>query len=538
MLVLKDKKALIYKLHNPARITTVIPTAKLVKHNGHPLVAVPHRPDEVRVLRQLGFTAPDPIKTYYHWPGKYKPFNAQIESASFATMYDRCFILNSMGLGKTITVLWAYDYMRSTKLVNRVLVVCPLSTMERTWADEVFCSFPNLDTTVLYGSAARRRELLAQPAHVYVINVDGLVTIKDELAKRPDINLVIVDECALFRNSATRRWKVLNEVINKQVPRRVWALTGAPTPNLPTDAWAQARAVNPTNPAVPKYFNKFRDATMRQISQFKWLPRPEAVNVVHDCLQPAIRFALDDVVDLPEQVFTTRDVMLTPEQRKAYKDMLARLAAEYAGDKILAVNEAVKINKLLQIACGVAYGTNHEDVVLPAQPRTDVLKEVIEESEGKVLVFVPFTSVLTHLAAELAKDFEVAVVHGDTPKTERDKIFADFQGGGTVKVIIANPGTMSHGLTLTAASTVVWFAPIHSNEIYRQACARVRRPGQTRTTVVVHLAACEIERMVYNRLQKKESVQGVLLDLLKSESIITESKSETQRSHQAVHFAA
>ena len=74
---------------------------------------------------------------------------------------------------------------------------------------------------------------------------------------------------------------------------------------------------------------------------------------------------------------------------------------------------------------------------------------------------------------------------------------------------------MSHGLTLTEATTIIWFAPIHSNETYRQACARVRRPGQTRTTVVVHIAACEVERRMYNRLEKKESVQGVLLDILK-----------------------
>lgn len=520
MLVLKDKRALVFKLRDPAKITTVIPTAKRVRDKqGNSLVAVPHRPDEVRVLKQLGFDAPDPIRTYYEWPGRYKPFDAQIESASFATMHDRCFILNSMGLGKTITTLWAYDYMRDVKLAARALVVCPLSTMERTWADEVFRSFPHLHATVVYGTAARRKQLLKVKSDIYIINVDGLLTIKDELLHRPDINLVVVDEAAMYRNSGTRRWKVLNEVVNKQHSRRVWALTGAPTPNLPTDAWAQARVVNPTNPAVPKYFNKFRDATMRQVTPFKWVPRPEALSVVHQCLQPAIRYALDDVVDLPEQTFMLRDIELTTEQKKAYKEMLSKLAAEFAGDKIVAYNEAVKINKLLQIACGVAYGSNHEDIVLPAQPRIDVLKEVIEESEGKVIVFVPFTSVLSHLAEELVKDYRVEVVHGETPKAARDTIFGAFQNDADgPKLLIANPGTMSHGLTLTAATTVVWFAPIHSNEIYRQACARVRRPGQKRTTVIVHLAACDVERRMYDRLQRKESVQGVLLAMLKEQA--------------------
>jgi SNF2 family DNA or RNA helicase len=232
-------------------------------------------------------------------------------------------------------------------------------------------------------------------------------------------------------------------------------------------------------------------------------------------MQPAIRFSLDDCVDLPEQTFITRDVALTKEQEKAYKDMLNKLSTEYAGGQILAVNEAVKANKLIQIACGVAYGTDGEHVVIPSKPRMDVLKEVIEESEGKVIVFVPLTGALESVASELRKDFTVETVHGGTSKTERDRIFSEFQRGLDPRVLVANASTMSHGLTLTAATTIVWYAPVHSNETYEQACARVRRPGQTRTTVIVHIAGTDVERRVYKRLQDKQSMQGVLLDMMK-----------------------
>jgi len=81
--------------------------------------------------------------------------------------------------------------------------------------------------------------------------------------------------------------------------------------------------------------------------------------------------------------------------------------------------------------------------------------------------------------------------------------------------LVANPGTMSHGLTLTQATTVVWYAPVHSNDTYEQACARVRRPGQTRTTVIVHVAGSEIERRIYERLKTKQKMQGLLLDMMK-----------------------
>ena len=524
MQINKEKKAVILRLKNPSRVTTVIPTAIEVDHKGQRLVAVPHRPDETRVLRNLGFDVPDPMPMHYDWPkasGRHLPFAAQIETASFLSMHSRAFCLNGMGTGKTYSALWAYDYLRRTKQVKKMLVVCPLSTMERTWADSVFNTFPHLDAVVLHGSRERRRKLLEvdidQDVHIYIINIDGLATIQHQLAKRPDIDLIVVDELALARNSSTERWKTLNTVCNKQMSRRVWGMTGSPTPNAPTDAWAQCKLITPDNTSVPKYFSAFRDRVMRQLTQFKWAARPEANDVVHQMMQPAIRFSLDDCTDLPEQIFMTREVELTVEQKKAYKDMLSKLAAEYAGGQILAVNEAVKANKLIQIACGVAYGTDGTEVVIPSKPRMDVLKEIIEESEGKIIVFVPLTGALEHVAAELRKDWSVEIVHGETSKSARDQIFSNFQRGLDPRVLVANAATMSHGLTLTAATTIVWYAPVHSNEIYEQACARVRRPGQTKTTVIVHVASSDVERRVYKRLEDKQSMQGILLDLMREQ---------------------
>jgi SNF2 family DNA or RNA helicase len=513
MKILEDKRAVVLKLRNPAKVTDVIPTAKIATTAGGKVVAIPHRPDETRVLRNMGYDVPDPMPMYYQWPGRFAPFDAQRQSATFLAMNNRAYLLNSMGLGKTLTMLWSYDYLRQTKVVNRALVVCPLSVMERTWADEIFRTFPHLDFSVLHGGKDKRLKLLDQPAHLYIINFDGLKIVRDALATREDIDLVMVDELAMARNASTERWKTLNAICNKQIPRRVWGATGAPTPNSPTDAWAQCRLVTPDSPSVPKYFTKFRDSVMRQLTQYKWVPRDNALDIVAEAMQPAIRFKLDDCVDLPEQTFTTRDVELTPEQTRAYKEMISQLATEYKGGHILAANEAVKANKLVQIACGVAYGSSGE-VVIPATPRIEVLRELIEESEGKVIVFVPLTGVLEHLKAELSKDWAVETVHGSTSKSDRDAIFGRFQSMADPHVLIANPGTMSHGLTLTAATTIVWFAPIHSNEIYGQANARVRRPGQTRTTVIAHIAATDIERRVYERLKNKESTQNVLLEMM------------------------
>ena len=537
MLILKKKKAVVFKLRNPQRITTVIPTAVTIAKPDHSIVAVPHRPDETRVLRNLGYEVPDPMPLHYQYPkanGRYDPFEAQRATASFLTMHSRAYCLNSMGTGKTNAALWAYDYLRRVKQVKRMLVVCPLSTMERTWGDGVFCTFPHLEFAVLHGSRDRRRKLLATDRDIYIINIDGLRTIAADLKQRPDIDLIVVDELAMARNQKTTRWEVLDEICNKQTTRRVWGMTGSPTPNSPTDAWAQCKLVTPKNPLVPKYFSHFRDQVMRQINQFKWVPRPNANDIIHKMMQPAIRFSLDDCTDLPEQTFITREVEMSDDQKKAYRDMVNKLSVEAAGGQILAVNEAVKANKLVQIACGVAYDTNGNIVKIDNKSRIEAVKELIEESEGKVIVFVPLTGALEHVAEEVSKMFapahdlvakrlegkpvladEVAIVHGATSKNERDEIFRAFQTQPNPRVLVANASTMSHGLTLTAATTIIWYAPVHSNETYEQACARVRRPGQTRTTVIAHIAGSDIERRVYKRLQEKQSMQGVLLEMMK-----------------------
>jgi SNF2 family DNA or RNA helicase len=353
--------------------------------------------------------------------------------------------------------------------------------------------------------------MLAQEADIYLINHDGIKVIMQELAARDDIDLVIIDESGTVRNASTDRWKALKHVtVGKKA---VWANSGTPTPNAPTDAWAQCRLICPEN--VPPYFGKFKEHVMRQVNQFKWVAREDATDTVFNAMQPAIRFSRADCVDLPPCVIQTRHVPLSPEQKKVYNDMLNKLAMEHEGEKVLAVNEAVKVQKLVQIACGVVYGEDHSRIHVFAKPRLDVVKEIIEEAGTKVIVFVPFKGVLSYVAAELAKTFSVATISGDTPKAERDSIFHSFQQEVTPRIIVASPGTMSHGLTLTAASTVIWFAPINSNDTMEQANARVSRPGQKHKQLIVNIEGTEVERRIYSRLKGKQKMQGLLLDLVR-----------------------
>lgn len=424
-------------------------------------------------------------------------------------------IFASGNTGKTMSVLWAYDYLKSLGKANRMLVASPLSTLERTWADEIFRNFPHLNVGVLHGSREKRLALLEnEDIDIFVVNHDGVKIIADAVKARDDIDVLVIDELATFRNAGSERYKAMATLCTPK--RRVWGLTGTPTPHGPTDAWAQCKLIAPEN--VPKYFGAWREATMQQLGPFRWIPRAKSTEIVRKAMQPAIRFTREECVDLPPCIVEERHVPLTTEQRKAYEQMMRDFHTEYTGGQLTAVNAGVKMQKLLQICCGAAYAADSEVVEFPVTPRVNEVRDIVEQAGTKVIVFAPFTGVLSVLERELSKDFSVGVIHGGVSKTERDRIFSEFMHGD-MKVLVANASAMSHGLTLTAASTIVWYAPVHSNEVFQQACARITRPGQKHTQFIICLEGSAVERKIYAKLQSRQASQSILLQMVEDGEI-------------------
>ena len=200
--------------------------------------------------------------------------------------------------------------------------------------------------------------------------------------------------------------------------------------------------------------------------------------------------------------------------------MLKQFAAEVGGQQITAVNEAVKIQKLLQVLLGVVYTDGGEKAFVGCESRIEVIRETIEECGEKVIVFVPFTGALDALADALRKDFTVEVVNDSVSANKRNEIFRLFQSTPNPRVLVADARTMAHGLDLTAATTIIWAGPTNSNETYLQANDRIKGPKQTKKTAVIHIEATDLERRVFDRLKNKQSMQGLLLDLVQKQDMM------------------
>lgn len=499
-------------------LASLMPHARALEHAGIKYLIIPNDRDEARLARNLGVDFPSPILTRYDWAGG-KPWDIQRTTSALLAESARCYCLSGMGCGKTRSVLWAVDYLLKTTTAKTVLVVAPLSTLTPVWESEIFRVLPRRKTRVLYGSKERRLKLLSEPADIYVVNHHGLDVLKPELlAKRFDI--VVIDELATFRNKSTELWKAANAVINAPSTRWAWGLTGSPTPNAPTDAWAQIKLFTPTR--VVRTMMAFRDLTMRQVSAFKWIARPDANETVQTAMQPSVRFRLEDIQELPETSYVDREVKLDADAARAYKMLEAKMRLlTDSGKSITAMNAGILQSKLLQVAAGFVYANDKTVYSLPATGRLRALDETIAETDRKVLVFVPFLHALSGVAAHLrGKGHEVAVVNGSTPRGARDKIFLAFQDpASSLRIIVAHPQVMAHGLTLTAANVIVWYSPTTSLEIYAQANARIVRPSQTSKTVIAHLFGTAVERLTYARLRSKGKMQDVLLDLFSTQQL-------------------
>jgi len=506
-----ENKYLVVKHDNPQHILATIPKSAEYEDE---TVAVHWGVKEALMLKQLGIEdVPSPINKDYTWPGLYKPMNHQRETASFLTLHPRSFCFNEQGTGKTASAIWAADYLMEKGIIGRVLVICPVSIMQAAWQADLFKFAVHRHVGVAHGDRKKRKAVIEGEAEFVIINFDGVAVVEDEIAAG-GFDLIIIDEANAYKNSRTERFKVLRRVVTADT--WIWMMTGTPAAQSPLDAYGLAKLCVPAR--TPTLYSTFRDKVMYQLTRFKWIPKPDAESVVHNLLQPAIRFEKKACIDLPDVTHTSRYAPLSPQQAKYYKNLKKEMLIEAAGDEVSAVNAAAQLNKLLQISCGAVYTDTGNVIEFDAANRLNTVLEVIEEASHKVLVFVPFTHALNLIQDFLTKNgITSEIINGSVSVTKRTEIFKRFQEEDTPRVLLIQPQAAAHGVTLTAANVIVWYAPVTSSETYLQANARIDRPGQRNPMTIVHIEGSPVETKLYSMLQSKLDFHSKIIDLYKSE---------------------
>ncbi len=507
-----ENKALLINVRQPERYTALIETSKYVRQVSDDLheIMVKWDYDNVLTLASLGIKrVPSTIYKDYKWSGRFTPMAHQKDMASFIITNPKCFVFSEMGVGKTASAAWAADYLLKHGKIKRILVVCPLSIMKPAWQKDLFSVAPHRSVGIAHGSVKTRRQIIAGKYEFVVINYDGIMTVLDELIDAK-FDMVIADEATYLKATSTLRWKAFNKITKDC--SRVVLMTGTPAAQSPEDAFGLARIICPER--VPRYVGAWKDIVMQKITMFKWVPRPKASEIVFAALQPAIRYTKEECLDLPDIMYETRDVPMTAQQEKYYNILKKQMLVKAAGEVITAANAAVGMTKLLQLSSGCCYGDSGETIFFDVSNRLSELEAVIDESLQKVIVFAPFTHTI-HLIEDYLnkKKIPCAVINGEVTSTKRAAIIESFQTDQTLRVIIIQPKAAAHGVTLTAANTIVWFGPTPSVETYLQANARAHRNGQQHKVTVIMIQGSPAEEKMYKMLNSKIEDHMKIIDL-------------------------
>lgn len=527
-----QNQALLIRTKMAKLVAMSVPRSAIAEYdeNGNPsAVLVRWELEQMQKCADIGVTVLSPMIRDYEFTGRYKPYVHQLKICSFLTTNKRALCFADMGTGKSLAVVHCIKYLLSIGEIKRALIIAPLSTLTRTWVDEFFNVDPSITVTKLHGNKAKRIELAANGAQVHVINYEGISVIHNEI-KANNYDCVVIDEVTSYSNHESKRWKEAYNLFKDT--KYVWGLTGTPILRGVIAAYGQAALVVPHNVKFRSFW-EFRNSVQRKINDFLWVDRPEAHDIAFSMLRPAISIKKKDCIDLPSMVHVYREVELDKGQKAFYVKLKEESLVKDEMMQVTAVNAAVLAGKLIQVATGCIYDDDGRALEFDVSGRINETIDFIQKArneastadKGKTIVFAPFKHTAALIRKKLSeakivvdgkeRKIKAEIIDGDVSAKRRDDIFGRFKEDNSLDVIVAIPQTMSHGLTLTNASCIVWFGPCTSAETYAQACNRIDRPGQTESMTIVHLYSTPAEWKLYSNLRENKKSENYLLTFYK-----------------------
>lgn len=403
--------------------------------------------------------------------------------------HDRAALFVGCGLGKTACCI---DVI--ARLGLRALVVAPLRVAQLTWPDEVARWQPGMSIN-LFRATGR----IDPSAQVNVVNYDQLQKLGNHLAKHPQrFDVVIWDESTRAKNPSSKRIRAVLKHLAR-TPRR-WILTGTPAPNSLLDLWGQIRLLD-DGAALGKSYHAYRARYFRPTGYggYTWVIRDGAEARIHEAIKPyTLTLTASEWLGLPDIVEEDIDTPLPREAASVYRELERDMLAEINNTEVSAVTAAALVNKLLQVTGGNAYDDEGNAVALH-DAKLDALAK-LAKSNGPLLV-----------AANYRHEVErILTLPGAEPFSEA---ILPRWNAGKVKMLVANPASIGHGLNLQkGGNTVVWYSPTWSRELYDQFNARLHRTGQRDGVKVMRLLAPgTVDDAVIATLSRKERTQNALL---------------------------
>ena len=359
----------------------------------------------------------------------------------------------------------------------------------------------------------------------FVMNVEALSTSKgmtfasNFLRKNPK-NLMIVDESTTIKNRKAQRTKNIVKAGRLAKYKRI--LTGSPVTKSPMDLFSQCLFLSPKALNFENYYSfqgRYAVIVNRKLGhrQFQDIVGYRRLDELNKKLEKfSSRVLKEDCLDLPPKIYLKREVPLTEEQEKAYVQMKKLALAQLdTGELASTASVLTQIMRLQQIVSGFLRLDDGQLRELKSN-RIGELMDVIDESQGKIIIWATWTADIKRIMAELSKKFgedSCAAYFGETLQEERQRIVEKFQDSSSpLRFFVGQPKTGGFGITLTEAKNVVYYSNSYDLEIRLQSEDRAHRIGQeSKVTYIDMVSPKTIDEKVLQALKDKVNIAEKVL---------------------------
>jgi SNF2 family DNA or RNA helicase len=442
----------------------------------------------------------------------------QTETLELARRTPRLFDTSDPGTGKTRAHIDVAVERLAAGEITSVLVLCPKTLMASAWAADISTFAPNLVYSLAY--AENREEAFAPGAHVYITNIDAVKWLdsktpgwrKKVFGKSP---MIIIDESTAFKRHTSDRSAAVRRII-KTFPYRT-LMTGTPITTSVVDIWHQMKLLDDGKRLGTSYV-AFRNAVQEAIpngDRTKWQDKEGSEEVIAYLIRDlSVRHRFDEVMDVPPNYSRNIFFQLSKRARAAYDEFERHAYLELENGAVDAINAAVLQGKLFQIASGIVYGADKQELLIDTN-RHELALELIAARDHSV-VFFNWQHQRNELVQQAKKrGIEHAYIDGSVSHKKRTGIVEDFQAGN-LAVLFLHPQTGAHGLTLTRGRTTIWTSPRFEPDFLKQGLHRVYRGGQKHKTENINICAEDtVDKYAYGRQEVRYARMNNLLDLIK-----------------------
>ena len=456
---------------------------------------------------------------------KSKPFAHQSKALEKSWDKEVFAYFMEMGTGKSKVLIDNIAMLYNNGKINGALIIAPKGVYKNWYDSEIPSHMPDYipKKVGLWRTDPNAKELkplfeVGAELHILIMNVEAFSTKKGLMFAQKFLschtNLIGIDESTTIKNPSAKRTKSILALARYGKYRRI--LTGSPVTKSPLDLYSQCEFLSPLLLDHSSYYSfRARYAWMKSINV-----SGRQVNIVtgyrnlgelsEKITKFSDRVLKDDCLDLPPKTFTKRIIELTDEQKKVYKQMKQEAIAYLNGKVVSTATVITQLMRLHQITCG-HFTSNDGTTQEVKNNRIDELMDILEEMEGKAVIWAHYRYDIEKIVEAISKKYgenSVVTYYGDTSTDDRQLAIKKIQDKDSpVRFIVGTPQTGGYGITLTEASTMIYYSNGYDLEKRQQSEARIDRIGQQRPmTYIDIIAEGTVDDKIVQSLRKKVNI--------------------------------